>query len=138
MLVPAGDYGQASLKKHSNGSWQLGQIKKLSCEMICLDDYTANNNIHRIDFVKCDIEGAELLALRGMKMTLKKHKPKMLLEINDNWTKAFEYTSCDLIVFLKEVGYKSFFKVDKKPISLSDRDLINLSQLDDGANIFCM
>lgn len=138
IIIPAGDNGQASLRLHRTGSWQLGQFEKASCKMICLEQYIQKNQISRIDFIKCDIEGAELLALQGMNRSLKKHKPKLLLEVNEEWTEAFEYTSNDLINFLKEVGYKSFFKVDETPIFLSEQELKNLSQFDDGVNIFCM
>lgn len=136
-FIPGSDDGQASLKPHCAGSWRYGQIKKVSCKMIRLEEYIQKNKIAHIDFIKCDIEGAELFALRGMLPSLKRHKPKLLLEVNEEWTQAFEYTAFDLINFLKEVGYKSFYKVDETPIFLSEQELKNLSQFDDGVNIFC-
>jgi FkbM family methyltransferase len=60
ILVPAGDYGQASLKSHKTGSWHVGQFEQVLCKMIRLDDYIQENSISVIDFIKCDIEGAEL------------------------------------------------------------------------------
>ncbi len=138
IYTPGNDSGQSSLMIHNKGSWKNSDIQKVTCSMVTLDKYIKKNNIERLDFIKCDIEGAELLALKGMTQILNRHRPKLLLEVNDKWTKSFGYTSHDLIVFLKEVGYKTFFKVDKRPIILSDNDLKNLHQCNDWANIFCI
>ena len=138
IYTPGNDSGQSSLKIQNIGSWKDCDIRKVTCSMVTLDKYIKKNDIERLDFMKCDIEGAELLALKGMTKILKKHRPKLLFEVNDKWTKSFGYTSHDLIIFLKEVGYKSFFKVDKRPILLSDHDLKNLHQSNDWLNIFCI
>ena len=46
----------------------------------------------KIDFIKLDIEGAELKALKGAKLTLEKFKPILSLEVDENsYNKIFEY-----------------------------------------------
>lgn len=45
-------------------------------------DTWAKDNLKRLDFVKCDIEGFEVKFLKGAKQTLKKYKPIMLIEFN--------------------------------------------------------
>lgn len=47
--------------------------------IITIDDFMAQNNIKKLDFIKADIEGAERLMLEGAQKTLKKHKPKLAL-----------------------------------------------------------
>ncbi|MBB5337550.1 FkbM family methyltransferase [Pectinatus brassicae] len=44
-----------------------------------LDSYSANNKLEKIDFIKMDIEGAELDALKGAKDSIQKWKPKMAI-----------------------------------------------------------
>ncbi len=44
---------------------------------IRLDDYIAENNIEKVDFIKADIEGAERKMLLGARETIKKWGPKL-------------------------------------------------------------
>jgi FkbM family methyltransferase len=46
---------------------------------ISIDDFVAQNKIGKIDFIKLDIEGAELEALKGAVETLTKHKPRLAI-----------------------------------------------------------
>jgi hypothetical protein len=62
----------------------------------------------RVDFIKCDVEGAELLALRGAAQTLHRWHPTLCLEVWGQWTRAFDYTPADLISFLQGSGYDLF------------------------------
>ena len=48
---------------------------------LSIDDFVNNNNIKKIDFIKMDIEGAELLALEGAIETIKRFKPKLAIAI---------------------------------------------------------
>ncbi len=51
---------------------------------ISIDDYVEENGINRIDFIKMDIEGAELQALKGAEKTIKKYKPKLAISLYHN------------------------------------------------------
>ena len=55
---------------------QKGQATTIS-----IDDFVMNNSITKIDFIKMDIEGAELLALKGAIETIKKFKPKLAIAV---------------------------------------------------------
>ncbi len=48
---------------------------------LSIDDLVKHNNIHRVDFIKMDIEGAELNALRGAKEMLETFRPKLAITI---------------------------------------------------------
>lgn len=48
-------------------------------ETISIDDYVALNQIPKIDFLKLDIEGAEVSAIKGAIKTIQKFKPKLAI-----------------------------------------------------------
>ena len=49
------------------------------CTTISIDDFVKENNIERVDFIKMDIEGSELAALKGAYNTLKQFHPKLAI-----------------------------------------------------------
>ena len=50
-------------------------------ETITVDDYVEKNKINRIDFIKMDIEGAELYALQGAERSIKRYLPKLAISL---------------------------------------------------------
>ncbi|MEO5355657.1 MAG: FkbM family methyltransferase, partial [Magnetococcus sp. XQGC-1] len=44
-----------------------------------IDDLVANGTIHRVDFLKMDVEGAEMSALKGAESTIRTFKPKLAI-----------------------------------------------------------
>jgi FkbM family methyltransferase len=123
MLLPRGDHGQASLVRHSDGSWKDGEhkIASIEIEMTRLDQYA--QPLGRIDFVKCDVEGAELLVLRGAQSTLRRCRPKIFLEIDERWVHSFGWTKTDVLRYLREIGYSCFYGVDSRLTPLSEDTL---------------
>lgn len=57
--------------------------KKLSQKLITIsiDDFVKEKNLTKIDFIKMDIEGAEVAALLGAKETLIKYRPKIAISV---------------------------------------------------------
>ncbi|HEY4309111.1 MAG TPA: FkbM family methyltransferase [Pirellulales bacterium] len=47
-----------------------------------LDQYVQDRKLLRVDYLKCDIEGAESLMLEGAQALLEHNRPVMLLELN--------------------------------------------------------
>jgi FkbM family methyltransferase len=71
-----------------------------------LDDLEGLNIISKINFIKVDVEGAELLVLQGSINTILKHKPVIVFELSGAWTNRFNYNPYQLLVFLNELGYE--------------------------------
>jgi FkbM family methyltransferase len=46
-------------------------------DTISIDRFVVSTDIQRVDFIKLDIEGAELHAVKGAKETIRRHRPQM-------------------------------------------------------------
>ena len=58
-------------------------------ETLTIDDTVRNEKLDRVDFIKMDIEGAELESLRGAENTIRQFRPKLAISVyhkfNDLW-----------------------------------------------------
>ena len=54
---------------------------KLKIRTVSIDDVVKTENLPRVDFIKMDIEGAELDALKGAGETIKKFRPKLAISV---------------------------------------------------------
>lgn len=61
----------------------------IKCKTVAIDDLVKDGTIQRIDFIKMDIEGAELNALKGTSQSIIQFKPRMAITVyhslNDFW-----------------------------------------------------
>jgi len=78
------------------------EITKVSC--VDLDHFVIEEKLERVDFIKIDIEGHELNALKGAENTLLNYRPDIYLATHDN---HFPGVSEKCLLFLKKLGYKS-------------------------------
>jgi FkbM family methyltransferase len=63
----------------------------------------------RVSFVKCDVEGAELLVLRGGAGLLRADLPVLLCEVSDAMATRLGHTSDEVFAFLRELGYDAWY-----------------------------
>jgi FkbM family methyltransferase len=138
IVVPSGDFGQASMVSHEAGSWGKSTDRnEYVCQVTTLDEYAKESLGRRLDFIKVDVEGAELLVLRGGVMTLRAHRPVLYLEISPQWTKGFGYAPPDLVRFLAVLGYSRFFLVQGTVFELDAPDDVGPARLSGSADLLC-
>jgi FkbM family methyltransferase len=82
------------------------KTKDIECDVITIDEYLPN--VERLSFLKCDIEGADLYAMRGARKTLAKHKPVVVVEITPWFLEGFGLTVVDVVSFFEELGYRCY------------------------------
>jgi FkbM family methyltransferase len=87
-----------NFKIYTEGLWHKSEILNFSiCEAgsavtenkssefqiktICIDEFAERNNIPKVDFIKMDIENAELNALKGGIKTILKDRPQLAISI---------------------------------------------------------
>jgi len=75
---------------------------------VSLDNYCQKNKIDRINLLKIDVEGAELLVLKGSKkLLINKKIEKIILELNPGCNN-YKYQMKDTLEFLVSQKYKLF------------------------------
>ena len=81
----------------------------LRVPVVRLDDWLADHQIDRVDFVKMDIEGGELAALRGATQLLERRpRPVILAEVEDVRTLPWGYRAQEVIDYLIHKQYAWF------------------------------
>ncbi len=76
-------------------------LEKEKIKTVILDNFVYENNINKIDFIKCDTEGHELAIMKGSEKTLTKLRPILYIEVKDSNKKQ-------LINFLKSKKYNPY------------------------------
>lgn len=138
MNMPGQDYEQASLMRHDRGSWGIaGQtVTTHDVASVRLDDHLAADI--PVEFVKCDIEGAELPALQGLAKVLGSRHPILLLEIFDAWTRDFGYGPAEMFQFLAKMGYSTVVLLEATPRYLENPEVAFAGELRGrSVNVIC-
>jgi len=88
-------------------------IENITCSVKKLDIFVSSKNI-KVDFIKCDVEGAELMVFKGGTDLIKKDCPIIFTEMLRKWSAKFNYHPNDIILFFKNLGYQCFTSVNSK------------------------
>ena len=77
--------------------------------VMTLDGFCAERGINKVDFIRMDIEGAELMALKGAIHILDRDRPNVLLEIHPPMLEArFGGTAEQVVEVFTDRGYRMF------------------------------
>lgn len=97
---PDGHKGISSLRPLESAS------NKLTIEAIALDDIAAA--LGKVDCIKIDVEGAEMLALLGMEKLVARDRPHFIIEFTDAYLKSFGHTVSQMAEWLLARGYRLY------------------------------
>lgn len=94
---------------------------KVKCRVKRIDDFI-NGISPKIDFIKCDVEGAEIFVIKGGLKTIKRHLPILFLEMLRKWSAKFECHPNDVIKILSNIGYESYYVSNTKLVRIKEVD----------------
>jgi FkbM family methyltransferase len=112
MSVPMGRYGlvtgRSFVSQKSTGlgsNVEFAQHINFPVTVDTLDGLAAQVGLDRLDFMKVDVEGAELQVLHGGKNVIESFRPAMLLEIEGRHTERNACSPDDVVDWLSTRGY---------------------------------
>jgi FkbM family methyltransferase len=73
-----------------------------------LDSVCAEEGLERLDFLKIDVEGAELKVLRGGRETIKRFTPVIQIEMFEGALRAQNTTGLEVLGLLQDLGYRFY------------------------------
>ncbi len=88
-------------------------VVEVKAKVLPLDTFMRDLDF-KVDFIKCDVEGAELLVFQGAMETLKKHQPIVFSEMLRKWSAKFDYHPNQIIALFAGLGYRCFAENDGK------------------------
>ena len=96
---------------------EVKNFKSFNVETKKLDNF---NFFNKISFIKIDVEGHETEVIKGSLNIINKHKPILLVEIEETHTKK---NVTETLNYINSLGYESFF--------YNNNELLNTNNLDD-------
>jgi FkbM family methyltransferase len=118
-------YHEGSGNASTRNLTELKNVESIDCKLCKLDDFIDEKRI-KIDFIKCDVEGGELLVFKGGALTIARDKPIVFSEILRKWSAKFGYNPNDIFNLFYSMNYraftssgsglKEFFKMDEATI----------------------
>lgn len=97
------------------------QIESIKCYVRELDDYIEEKKF-KVGFIKCDVEGAELLVFRGGIKLIERDTPIVFTEMLRKYASKFGYHPNDIISFYHQRGYLCFISKNKKLLRFDSVD----------------
>lgn len=105
-------FGAAHLGEDDGARPTVSETVKL----VTLDSFVAEHGLARVDFIKADVEGWELHALRGGEQTLARFRPVLFLEVSDAHLVRAGESAQGLMDWLAARGYAARSVPDLKPV----------------------
>jgi FkbM family methyltransferase len=82
--------------------------KTLEVPVYTIDHVCETRRIPWVDFMKVDVEGFESAVLEGGRRTIERHRPNLLLEIEDRHLDKYGMSAADVTEPLLRMGYRMY------------------------------
>jgi FkbM family methyltransferase len=109
-LMPGGTSGDPELAEQIRGSSTAARA--IDVPVVTLDRDISVHALPPPNFVKIDIEGMELSALRGMRDTLGQYRPALYLEMHGATVEHKDRNVRAIVEFLSQVDYEDVLHVE--------------------------
>lgn len=80
--------------------------KALAVRLRKFDDVAAECDLKRLDVMKIDVEGAEMMVLRGAENSIRKFRPVIIAEMSEANFQRAGYTSVELLSYIRGLDYE--------------------------------
>ncbi len=104
MLIPVRQGKGTPFASFKKQTW--GKHRTVEVGVRTLVNYCQERALSSIDFIKCDVEGAELLVMKGAEQVfIRGARPTIMLELVESSMKPFGFTRKDAYDWLAVYGY---------------------------------
>lgn len=101
----------------------VGEREKVRVPCFSIDDYIERHKVQSVDFIKLDVQGAEMFALHGMRDTLRKnHGVQLILEFSPEAIKFGGSSAEEMLDLLHELRFNLYRLAD------NDRERLTTKQ----------
>lgn len=87
-------------------STQIDNREHTEVKVIKLDSWAITKNLSQVDLLKIDVEGYEYEVLKGGVELLKRFKPTLFIELDDENLRLQQSSALELVEFLQALGYQ--------------------------------
>jgi FkbM family methyltransferase len=120
LLVPTLDSSRGSMSKETKSQILVADENTKSFEVdVDSLDCLITGDSKKPDFIKIDVEGAEIDVLQGAERILKLYKPKLFIEIHGSDSRRWVINARRIINFLTDMGYAIYGTESKERLSNS-------------------
>jgi FkbM family methyltransferase len=116
----------------NQGTGRMDANGDIETEVITGDKLVQDLNLKKLDLIKIDIEGYEMKAITGLKNSIKKFRPRLLVEYDRDYWNNCESSWDDFFYLMTELNYH-VYKIENFTLSKIEHSPNTTS-----CNVFCL
>lgn len=98
------------------------RLEEIVCPVDTLDDFVEKHDVKRLDFIKCDTEGAEKMVFSGGIHVFRDLRPVVYTEMLRKHAARFDYHPNEILEMFKGWGYGCYTSENEKLIPFEKMD----------------